>query len=150
MLSQQEVSDRLEIQDLVFHYADLIDRRELQRLREEVFTEDVYVDYSAMGGSVGSLDETITFLEAALTAELFPNSQHLNANIQVNVDGDRASGRIMCFNAMEMSLPEGGTQTYFLGLWYLDEYRRTSGGWRISRREEVKSWVFNTPDFMGF
>jgi hypothetical protein len=55
----------------------------------------------------------------------------------------------MCFNAMEMSLPEGGTQTYFLGLWYLDEYRRTSGGWRISRREEVKSWVFNTPDFMG-
>jgi hypothetical protein len=150
MLSQQEVSDRLEIQDLVFHYADLIDRRELQRLREEVFTEDVYVDYSAMGGSVGSLDETITFLEAALTAELFPNSQHLNANVQVNVDGDRASGRIMCFNAMEMSLPEGGTQTYFLGLWYLDEYRRTSGGWRISRREEVKSWVFNTPDFMGF
>ena len=150
MLSQQEVSDRLEIQDLVFHYADLIDRRELQRLREEVFTEDVYVDYCAMGGSVGSLDETITFLEAALTAELFPNSQHLNANVQVNVDGDRASGRIMCFNAMEMSLPEGGTQTYFLGLWYLDEYRRTSGGWRISRREEVKSWVFNTPDFMGF
>ena len=150
MLSQQEVSDRLEIQDLVFHYADLIDRRELQRLREEVFTEDVYVDYSAMGGSVGNLDETITFLEAALTAELFPNSQHLNANVQVSVDGDRASGRIMCFNAMEMSLPEGGTQTYFLGLWYLDEYRRTSGGWRISRREEVKSWVFNTPDFMGF
>ena len=150
MLSQQEVSDRLEIQDLVFHYADLIDRRELQRLREEVFTEDVYVDYSAMGGSVGSLDETITFLEAALTAELFPNSQHLNANVQVNVDGDRASGRIMCFNAMEMSLHEGGTQTYFLGLWYLDEYRRTRRGWRISRREEVKSWVFNTPDFMGF
>ena len=33
MLSPQEISDRLEIQDLVFHYADLIDRKQLQRLR---------------------------------------------------------------------------------------------------------------------
>jgi 3-phenylpropionate/cinnamic acid dioxygenase small subunit len=148
MLSQQEVSDRLEIQDLVFHYADLIDRKDIQRLRAEVFTEDVYVDYSAMGGSVGNLEETIGFLEAALTNELFPNSQHLNANVQIRLDGDQATGRVMCFNAMEMSVPEGETQTYFLGLWYLDEYRRTGSGWRISRRQEEKSWVFNTPDFM--
>jgi hypothetical protein len=149
MLSQQEISDRFEIQDLVFHYADLIDRKQIQRLRDEVFTEDVHVDYSAMGGSVGGLDETIDFLESALTDELFPHSQHLNANIQVRVDGDRASGRVMCFNPMEMSMPEGGTRTYFLGLWYVDQYRRTDKGWRISRREEEKSWVFNAPEFLG-
>jgi hypothetical protein len=47
-------------------------------------------------------------------------------------------------------LPGGGSQTFFLGLWYLDQYRRTGDGWRICRREEVKSWVFNTPDFMEF
>ena len=29
MLSQQELSDRFEIQDLVFHYADIIDRKAL-------------------------------------------------------------------------------------------------------------------------
>ena len=148
-MSQQEISDRFEIQDLVFHYADLIDRKQIQRLRDEVFTEDVHVDYSAMGGSVGGLDETIDFLESVLTNELFPNSQHLNANVQVTVDGDRASGRVMCFNPMEMSMQEGGTRTYFLGLWYVDEYRRTDKGWRISRREEEKSWVFNAPEFMG-
>ena len=148
-MSQQEISDRFEIQDLVFHYADLIDRKQVQRLRDEVFTEDVHVDYSAMGGSVGGLDETIDFLESVLTDELFPHSQHLNANIQVRVDGDRASGRVMCFNPMEMSMPEGGTRTYFLGLWYVDEYRRTDKGWRISRREEEKSWVFNAPEFMA-
>ena len=147
MLSQQEISDRFEIQDLVFRYAQLVDAQSIDQLRE-VFTEDAHVDYSAMGGSVGNLEETLAFLHASLTRELFPNSQHLNANVQVKVNGDSASGRVMCFNPMEMSMPDGGTQTFFLGLWYLDEYRRTSDGWRISRREEEKSWVFNTPDFM--
>jgi len=148
MLSLQEISDRFEIQDLVYHYADLIDRRDIERLRTEVFTTDAHIDYSAMGGSVGGLEDTLAFLESALTVELFPNSQHLNANVQVTIEGDAASGRVMCLNPMEMSMPDGGTQTYFLGLWYLDEYRRTQQGWRICRREEIKSWVFNTPDFM--
>ena len=148
MLSQQEMSDRFEIQDLVHYYAHLIDQKSLDDLRQ-VFTEDAHVDYSAFGGSVGNLEETITFLKAALTNELFPNSQHLNANIQVELDGDRASGRVMCFNPMEMTLPDGASQTYFLGLWYVDEYRRTADGWRICRREEEKSWVFNVPDFMN-
>ena len=133
MLSQQELSDRFEIQDLVFQYAHLIDSKQFDALR----------------CSVGNLDETITFLKAAVTSELFPNTQHLNANVQVELDGDRAKGRVMCFNPMEMALPDGSTQTYFLGLWYVDEYCRTADGWRISRREEAKSWVFNAPDFMN-
>lgn len=149
MLSQQELSDRFEIQDLVFRYAYLIDNRQFDELRS-VFTADAYVDYSVYGGSVGDLDTTIAFLKQALTAERFPGYQHLNANVQIALHGDRAEGRVMCFNPMVMSLPEGGTQTYMLGLWYVDAYRRTPGGWRISRRVEEKSWAFNTPDFMNF
>jgi hypothetical protein len=150
MLSQQELSDRFEIQDLVFHYADIIDRKAFEELRDSVFTEDAHIDYSVFGGSVGGVDETIAFLSGSLTGELFPNSQHLNANVQVRLDGDDASGRVMCINPMEMVMPGGGSQVYFLGLWYVDEYRRTQRGWRISSRREVKSWVFNTPDFMVF
>lgn len=150
MLSQQELSDRFEIQDLVFRYSDIIDRKEIDRLRPEIFTADAFIDYSAFGGSVGDLDETLTFLKASLTNELFPYSQHLNANIQVELQGDTATGRVMCFNPMEMAMPDSDNQTFFLGLWYVDEYRRTAEGWRIVRREEVKSWTFNTPDFMSF
>lgn len=148
MLSQQELSDRLEIQDLVFHYADLVDRKQLEALRSDVFTADAHIDYSAMGGSVGNVDETLAFLKASLTDELFPASQHLNANVQVTVNGDSGTGRVMCFNPMVMAMPDGSRQTILMGLWYVDEYRRTEAGWRISRREEVKSWVFNAPDFM--
>jgi 3-phenylpropionate/cinnamic acid dioxygenase small subunit len=149
MLSQQELSDRFEIQDLLYRYAQVIDSKQFEELRT-IFTADVHVDYSAFGGGVGDLEQTLAFLRASLTAELFPNTQHLNANIQIAVAGDTASGRVMCVNPMEMALPGGSKQTFFLGLWYLDEYRRTATGWRICRREEVKSWVFNTPDFMTF
>jgi 3-phenylpropionate/cinnamic acid dioxygenase small subunit len=149
MLSQQELSDRFEIQDLVFHYAHLIDSKSFDRLREDVFTADAHVDYSAMGGSVGDLEETIVFLKASVTNEVFPNTQHLNANVQVQLQGNEATGRVMCFNPMEMRLGEASTQTFFLGLWYVDTYRRTDEGWRIAGRAEEKSWVFNLPDFMS-
>ena len=148
MLSQQELSDRFEIQDLVFHYADIIDSKRFDELRDSVFTEDAFIDYGVFGGSVGDLESTITFLKQALTNETFPNSQHLNANVQISLHGDEAKGRVMCFNPMEMQMPDATSQTYFLGLWYVDEYRRTPAGWRISRRVEERSWVFNTPDFM--
>ena len=148
MLSQQELSDRLELQDLVFFYSHLIDTKSFDPLRE-VFTEDAHIDYSAFGGSVGNLEETIAYLKQAVADEIFPNSQHLNANLQFTVNGDSATGRVMCFNPMEMKLPDGGLQVFLIGLWYVDEYRRTPGGWRISRRVEEKSWVFNAPDFMN-
>ncbi|HEY7776475.1 MAG TPA: nuclear transport factor 2 family protein [Kineobactrum sp.] len=147
MMSQQQLSDRLEIQDLVVEYAHIIDSKAFDQLRG-VFTADAHVDYSAFGGGVGNLEETIAYLKQAVADAVFPNTQHLNANIHVTLQGDTASGRVMCFNPMEMAMPDGHRQVFFLGLWYLDEYRRTVDGWRMSRREEQKSWVFNTPDFM--
>ena len=148
MLSQQELSDRFEIQDLCFRYAEIIDSKDFDALRTEVFTEDAFIDYSVFGGSVGGLEDTISFLKQAMTDEIFPAHQHLNANVQVKLDGDRASGRVMCFNPQEMNLGEGNSRLFMLGLWYVDDYVRTPAGWRMCKRVEEKSWVFNTPDFM--
>lgn len=145
-LSLQQISDRLEIQDLCWHYAELIDSKQFDALRD-VFTEDAHIDYSCFGGAVGNREEIIAFLKEAFT--MFPNSQHLNANMQVKLDGDTASGRIMCFNPQEISLGEGQDTTFMLGLWYVDNYVRTPGGWRIQKRVEEKSWTFATPDFMN-
>jgi hypothetical protein len=144
-LSLQEMSDRFEIQDLLYRYADSIDQERFDELYD-VFAEDAHIDYSVFGGSVGDREHTIAFLKKAMP--MFPNTQHSNANAQIKVDGDRATGRVMCFNPQEMPLPGGGSQVFMLGLWYVDEYVRTKAGWRIRRRVEEKSWVFNTPDFM--
>tara|TARA_B100000287_G_scaffold400823_1_gene420353 strand:- start:221 stop:682 length:462 start_codon:yes stop_codon:yes gene_type:complete len=149
VLSQQEISDRFEIQDLVFRYSDIIDQRDFDLLRTEVFTDDAFIDYTAMGGASGDVESTITFLKSALEESLFPRYQHLNANIQVSISGDSASGRIMCFNPMEVSVTEDESKVFFLGLWYIDSYTRTRSGWRISKRVEESSWAFNLPDFIS-
>ncbi len=149
MLSLQEISDRMEIQDLCYRYAQIIDAKDFDSLRTDVFTADAHIDYGVFGGSVGDLEHTISFLKEAMTPEIFPAHQHLNANLQITVDGDTGKGRIMCLNPQEMAMPEGGTQVFFCALWYLDDYVRTADGWRISRREEEKSLVHNAPSFMA-
>ncbi len=143
MLSMQEISDRFEIQDLLHRYAEIIDSKEFDRLRDEVFCADAFIDYSVFGGSKGNLETTIEFLHKAM--KLFPNTQHLNANIQIRLDGDRATGRVMCLNPQEIQLPDRENHIFFCGLWYVDEYRRTEQGWRIAKRVEEKSFVFNSP-----
>ena len=45
MLSLQEISDRLEIQDLVWRYSEIIDAKDFDKLREDVFTADAFIDY---------------------------------------------------------------------------------------------------------
>jgi hypothetical protein len=83
-----------------------IDSKTFDELRE-VFTKDAHVDYSAFGGGVGNLEDTIAYLKQAVADTVFPNTQHLNANIHVTLRGDdSASGRVMCFNPMEMAMPD--------------------------------------------
>lgn len=143
-LSLQEISDRLELQDLVFRYAEIVDRKAFDELRD-IFTADAIVDYSGTGGAVGNLNETIEFLHKALG--MFPNHQHLVSNTQFKVEGDTATGKIMCFNPMEMTVEEG-THTFLLGLWYLDEFVRGGDGWRIKSRSQQASWNLNLPPQM--
>jgi hypothetical protein len=148
VLSLQEISDRLEIQDLVWRYSEIIDAKDFDKLRDDVFTPDAFIDYSTFGGSKGDLETTIEFLHKAM--KIFPAHQHLNANIQVKLDGDTATGRVMCFNPQELAAKEGDDEghIFFCGLWYIDEYLRTDAGWRITNRVEEKSYVFNRPEFM--
>lgn len=148
MLSLQEISDRLEIQDLVWRYSEIIDAKDFDKLRHDVFTPDAFIDYSTFGGSKGDLETTIEFLHKAM--KIFPAHQHLNANIQVKLHGDTATGRVMCFNPQELAAKEGDDEghIFFCGLWYIDEYLRTDAGWRITNRVEEKSYVFNRPEFM--
>jgi hypothetical protein len=142
----EQMADRFEIEDLIVDYADIIDTGEIDRL-DNIFTLDAHIDYSAMGGAVGAYPEVKDFLKKALAA--FKNTQHLISNFQIKLDGDRATGKIMCFNPMEFNTGDRpAIPVFILGLWYIDEYVRTPQGWRIAKRSEQKSWAFNVPSFM--
>lgn len=136
-LSIQEISDRLELEDLTTLYADIIDRKAFDELRT-IFLPDAEIDYSETGGPSGSLDFTIEFLHKALPR--FPNHQHLVSNGQFKVNGDTATGKVMCFNPMEMAAIDGVKRTFLLGLWYEDVFVRTKDGWRFKSRVQRASW----------
>lgn len=143
-LSIQEISDRLELQDLVTRYAEIIDRKAFLEL-SMIFTDDAVIDYEATGAPKCSVNEMITFLTE--TMSLFPNHQHLVSNTQFKIDGDTATGRVMCFNPMEMAV-EDGTQTFILGIWYVDEFVRVDDCWLFASRKQEASWNLNFPEHL--
>ena len=138
MLTLQEMSDRLEIQDLMVRYAHAVDTRDWPLFRE-LFTEDATVDYGAFGGPKGSVDEVVGFLSSVLP--LFSATQHLMANCAIALDGDRATVRTMCHNPMALAREAGKDPGLLVcGLWYRDTVLRTPAGWRIRERAEDKAY----------
>jgi len=61
MLSLAEISDRLEIQQLLVDYSTAIDQRRFDDL-DNVFTPDAYIDYRALGGIDGRYPEVKKWL----------------------------------------------------------------------------------------
>lgn len=136
MLSQQEMSDRIEIADLITRYSSAIDRRAWDDL-DPLFTEDAVLDYTATGGMKGTLPEHKAYNAEILTS--FKGTQHLMALPVVTVDGDTATARTICFNPMVVD----GKHVFFVGLWYQDRLVRGDGGWRFAERVEELSYFHN-------
>ncbi len=132
MLSLEEISDRLEIEQLLVDYASAIDQRSFDDL-DRIFTPDAYIDYRAMGGVDGPYPQVKAWLAEVLPN--FPAYAHLIGNFDIRLAGDIATGRTMCLNPMQLS--DDG-QILFCALWYDDEFVRTAEGWRMTRRVEVK------------
>ena len=141
-LSLQEISDRIEIHDLLVRYSHAIDTRDFDAL-DRVFTPDAFIDYSSMGGAKGSLPEIKEFLRKAMAQ--FSGFQHMIANSMIELRGDTATGRTICHNPMVLTRPDGQTHVFTCGLWYVDRLVRTPEGWRIRERVEEKCYFHNVP-----
>ena len=145
MLSLQEISDRLEIQDLLARYSHAIDRHDFDAL-DGLFTDDAVVDYSEFGGPRGDLGTIKTFLAEVMP--LHSGHQHLVGSVVIDLHGDEAAARSVCHNPMLLApgpdAPAGAEpRLYFCGLWYRDSLVRTPQGWRIRERYEEKSYLWS-------
>lgn len=141
MLSHQNMSDRLEIQDLLTAYCDAIDSRNWNAL-DDIFTPDAIIDYTEAGGAKGTLEEIKLYLDRALKP--FSGMQHMLGLPMIKITGDEASSRTILFNPMVIE-KEGNPNVFFVGLWYRDKLIRTSKGWRIQSRHEELSYFHNLP-----
>ena len=101
MLSIQEISDRLEIQDLITNYCTVVDKKNWEGYRK-IFLEDANVDYSGSGGLSGSVNEVLDYLDMSLGFQkelgFAPTTQHLVSNFELILKENTARVRCMLYN----------------------------------------------------
>ena len=142
-LSIQEISDRLEIQELIAQFSHAIDGK---RYGDAValFTPDAALDYTAIGGPASDPKDVLGHVEETMSR--LKGSQHLVATSTISLAGDTATARSICHVAAVAAGPGGeGSHVIFTGLFYADELRRTPDGWRFSARRVEEPWFHNLP-----
>lgn len=132
-LSIQEISDRLEIQDLLTRYTRAIDTKDFALL-DTCFLHDAHVDYVSSGGIKGPYPEVRKWLEMALAP--FPAMMHLIAPPSLEIEVDHAKARTYVINPMGFPNPDGSLHVFTVCAHYVDKLVRTPAGWRIAERIE--------------
>ena len=151
-LSIQEISDRIEIDDLLQRYTAAIDAKDWDLL-DTVFTPDATLDYTTSGGPVGPFPEVKAWLARALAH--FPMTHHMIGKSSVKLEGDRAQCRTIFYNPLGAStdadgkfIPNGGSganlHVFIVGGFYNDTCARTPHGWRIIHKFEEGSYMTGT------
>ena len=144
-LTQQEITDRFEIKDVLIRYCYAVDDRDWDGYRK-VFTPDAVIDDTITGGVKSGVEEHVAYMKRALSKIFI--SQHAISTTLIGIKGDEASVRTHCSCPMVVDLGEGKRQVFFQGLWYRNRLVRTQDGWRIKELIEEGYWNHNVP--VGF
>ncbi len=137
-LSIQEISDRIEIDDLLIRYTTAIDDKNWGLL-DQCFIPDAEIDYVSSGGIKGRYPEVREWLQKALAA--FPMTVHAISNSVIELDGDSARGKTLVVNPMGFPNPDGSMHIFTVGAYYVDKLVRTANGWRIAERIEEQAYL---------
>lgn len=146
-MSLQEITDRLEIEDLLTRYCYAVDDRDWAAYRR-IFIADAVIDDTVTGGVRGGVEGHISYLQKALAKVRI--SQHAISTILIELDGDEARARALCSCPMVVDVGGGKTHVFFQGLWYRDKLVRAAEGWRISELIEEGYWTHNLPQGFSF
>ena len=135
-LDLQQISDRIEIEELLVRYSRAIDSRDFDTL-ETLFTEDATFDAGGLGCPTSAkairemIEGTLTGLDA---------TQHLVGKSLIELDGDEAEVRTYLISQHIRESAPGPIKHYFLGGEYADRVVRTPEGWRIAYRRLDRLW----------
>jgi hypothetical protein len=140
----QEISDRLEIQDVLTRYTRAVDEGDWDRL-DTVFTPDARIDYTESGGIAGSFPEAKKWLAETLPA-FFTATLHTVGQVSIEWgdkdDEGRDTAEVIAYfdNPMLMRAGEGEPTVVEVGGKYHHRMVRTPEGWRSTRLHEELVW----------
>lgn len=132
----QRLVDEADLRTLSATYTRGLDRQD-QALVRSVFTDDATTHYGTFRGGP---DEMSAMAMKALSA--YCATQHFLGQINVTIDGDTATGEVY-FQAFHQHATEAFDR--FICGRYIDRYRRTPDGWRMTHRTEVVDWTRTEP-----
>ena len=147
VLSSEQISDRLEIEDVLARYCYAVDDRDWSTYRG-LFTANAVIDDRVTGGIESGVEEHVHYLQRALSHILL--SQHSISTVLVEVNGNSADVRAQCSCPMVVDLGETKSQVFFQGLRYRSSLLRSHEGWKISRLVEEGYWTYNVPPHFKF
>ena len=135
----QQISDRLEIEDVLIRYTRAIDTGEWDRL-DTVFTADAAIDYTQTGGIADTFPSVKAWLAENLP--MFPRRLHMLGQVEVRMEpgADRAEVAAYFSNPMILPQPDGRELLWEFGGVYHHEMVRTADGWRSRRLLEELVW----------
>lgn len=143
--SLQEISDRLEIDDLYARYIHAVDDREFSPL-EEIFIPETVFDWTASGGirDVWSNVREGDFI----TGELFPYVFHMCANLRIDFDEPDADGIVDGATVKSKTIhptgrPDANGEPHLFQVQgaYTDRLQRIGGKWRMTERVWQDFWA---------
>jgi hypothetical protein len=146
-LTHEQISDRVEIEDVLTRYCYAVDDREWNAYRG-LFTQDAVIDDRVTGGIQSGVEEHIQYLSRALSKVVL--SQHAISTVLIDLSISSANVRAHCSCPMVVDLGEARTHVFFQGLWYRNSLVRTHEGWKISHLVEEGYWTYNMPPHFAF
>ena len=140
----QELSDRMEIRDLITAYTRAVDTRTWDAL-DDVFTTDAVLDYTSVGGPADSLAVVKPWVEQGLRG--FDRYQHVIGQVAIELPGsgqasvgDTARATAYLTNPMVAKAPDGTETLWEVGGYYHHDLVRTPDGWRSRRMVDEIIW----------
>lgn len=135
----RDLAARRDITELTHRYARGLDRLD-GAMQRSAFADDAWID---AGLFKGGPDEFVTFCHSFLGP--MDASHHLLGQLRIELDGERASGECY-FQAWHGTRDESGNpRDFFVSGRYIDEFIRTSAGWKIAKRKLITDWVIDDP-----
>jgi ketosteroid isomerase-like protein len=134
-------SDVVELNRLAYRYAAAVDGRDVDAFLA-VFTPDARMR-SYQAGSDEPFADARGHEQLASVPEtmdkMFGITVHQMTNHLVDVDGDRATGEVLC-TARHLSVDPNDDTAVVVIIRYVDEYERRDGRWCISDRQIRFLW----------
>ncbi|KAF5268335.1 hypothetical protein FOXYS1_767 [Fusarium oxysporum] len=130
-LSIEEISDRLEIQDIYTRYVHAADDRESL---DDIFLPNTTFDWTSAGGGKMTYEEAKA--GPVFTGKLIPWSFHIYTNARINFleDRQKAVVKVKAVNPSGLENTRGEPLMFQTHGTYTDQLEKTVDGWRITHR----------------